>query len=257
MYTAAKFHIKRFIKRLIHFDKRYYCPLCDSHLAQLLPFGHDSEIITHHKVVGAGYRENAACPTCGSIDRERLVYLYLKNETTLFSTPQKLLHLAPEKGIETRLKQAKLLDYLTADLRSPLAMVKMDITNIDYPSNSFDAIICNHVLEHVIADTQAMSELFRVLKPNGWALLQVPLSYTLKKTIEDPTITSETERFKAFGQADHVRLYGLDYMDRLEHVGFIVKSYAYPHAEKRYGGKINRYALNQDEQLIIARKPNR
>jgi predicted SAM-dependent methyltransferase len=115
------------------------------------------------------------------------------------------------------------LDYVSADINSPLAMVKMDITNIPCEDNSFDTILCSHVLEHVMDDQKAMRELFRVLKPEGWAILQVPIDCERDKTFEDPNIVSPEDREKFFGLSDHVRVYGLDYKDRLEKAGFKVK----------------------------------
>ena len=110
--------------------------------------------------------------------------------------------------------------YLTADLFDPRVMVKMDITNIQYPDETFDVIYCSHVLEHVPDDKKAMCEFYRVLKSDGWAILLVPV--TAKETFEDPAITDPAERLRLFGQKDHVRVYGPDYADRLAEAGFKV-----------------------------------
>ena len=133
-----------------------------------------------------------------------------------------MLHIAPEAQLSRILTHVKNLDYLSADLSSKRAMVKMDITNIQYPDNSFDIIYCSHVLEHVPDDRQAMSEFYRGLKPGGWAILQVPLA-DRDVTYEDFSITDPVEREKHFGQHDHVRWYGRDFTDRLVQSGFDVK----------------------------------
>ena len=134
-----------------------------------------------------------------------------------------MLHIAPELCYIDRFESMSNLDYITADIESPLAKVKMDIHDIPFEDNSVDVIFCNHVLEHVDDDIRALNEIKRVLKPAGWAILQIPFFYPLKeKTYEDKSITDPKEREKAFGQDDHVRMYGKDYGDRLANVGFEV-----------------------------------
>ncbi len=132
-----------------------------------------------------------------------------------------MLHVAPEVCLEPKFREYLGNNYLTADLYNPNAMVKMDITDIQYPDQSFDCIYCSHVLEHVQDDKRAMREFFLVLKNDGWAILLVPI--TSEQTIEDPSITDPEERLKVFGQQDHVRRYGLDYIDRLREAGFRVE----------------------------------
>jgi SAM-dependent methyltransferase len=134
---------------------------------------------------------------------------------------KKVLHIAPEAVFEKLFKTKLGQGYLTADLFDPKAMVRMDITNIQYPDKSFDVIYCSHVLEHVPDDRLAMRELLRVLKDDGWAILLVPIVTDV--TFEDPSITDPLEREKIFGQADHVRNYGNDYKQRLRESGFFVE----------------------------------
>jgi ubiquinone/menaquinone biosynthesis C-methylase UbiE len=131
----------------------------------------------------------------------------------------------------------------------------MDITNIPCPDNCFDAIICNHVLEHIIDDRQAMRELYRTLKSGSWAILQVPLSLSLHKTYEDFSITTTTGREEAFGQSDHVRIYANDYKDRLEQVGFKVKTFQWVTEDENFGGLKNRFGLNEEESVYVVSKP--
>jgi predicted SAM-dependent methyltransferase len=148
--------------------------------------------------------------------------LFLTRKTDLFDgKPKKMLHVAPEPFFESKFRQLLGDKYLTADLVDPRAMVKMDITNIDYPDQSFDVIYCSHVLEHVQDDRKAMREFYRTLKRTGWAILLVPIIDT--KTFEDFSITDPKERLKVFGHEDHVRRYGPDYVDRLKEAGFSVE----------------------------------
>ena len=131
--------------------------------------------------------------------------------------------MAPEPGLSRIIKRHSNIDYLTADISSDDVMVKMDIAEINYPDKAFDTIICNHVLEHIIDDRKAMRELYRVLKPGGWGILQVPISLSIDKTYEDFSVTAPSEREQVFGQSDHVRIYAIDYLDRLEEFGVEVE----------------------------------
>jgi SAM-dependent methyltransferase len=186
-----------------------YCPVCRKSSPGFKPFG----------VVP---REDARCANCGALERHRLVGIFFQRNTDLFDgKPKKMLHIAPEPCFESMFKERLGDNYFTADLFDPRAMLKMDICDIQYPDGSFDIIYCSHVLEHVLDDKKAMKELFRVLKTNGWAVLNVPI--TCKETFEDPSIVDPKERLKAFGQADHVRRYGPDYVDRLRDSGFDVE----------------------------------
>jgi SAM-dependent methyltransferase len=194
------------LTKLLFFGRTYYCPVCQNSVRRFLPFGFIP-------------RPNAYCPVCGALERHRLVWLAFLYKTTLFDcTPKRMLHIAPEASIQTKLRHIDNLDYLAADISDPQAMVKMDITNIQYPDNTFDAIYCSHVLEHIPNDLQAMRELYRVLTSEGWAIFMVPMRNG--PTIEDPSVTSPAERERLFGEHDHVRLYGLDFKDRLKDAGF-------------------------------------
>jgi ubiquinone/menaquinone biosynthesis C-methylase UbiE len=153
--------------------------------------------------------------------------LYLKRETDFFSKKIKVLHFAPEAAFLEKFKKLKNISYDTIDLNSPLADIKADICNLPINSDSYDFILCNHVLEHIIDDEKAMKELYRVLKKGGTGIFQVPLNMSNKQTYEDFTITDPKERNKAFGQYDHVRVYGMDFFERLEKVGFKVEKCEY------------------------------
>lgn len=188
---------------------RYRCPVCENSFKKMLPYGNQGT-------------DNRLCPSCLSLERHRLLWLYLKQRTSFFNDSLKVLHVAPEQPFIKRFKALPNLSYITADLLSPLADIRMDIQNIPQPDNTYDVVICNHVLEHVENDAKAIGEIFRVLKPGGWAILQVPINWSSEATYEDPSIKTASEREKHFGQYDHVRYYGHDYPQRLRGAGFNV-----------------------------------
>ena len=184
------------------------CPVCGKSFRKFLPYGRINP------------RPNALCPNCLSLERHRLIWLYLKEKTNFFKSKLKVLHVAPEACFIQRFEKQHGEGYITADIESPLAKVKMDIHQIPFPENTFDVVLCNHVLEHVHDDIKAMSEINRVLKPGGFSILQVPFFYPVpEKTYEDFSITDARAREKAFGQDDHVRKFGKDYAKRLESAG--------------------------------------
>lgn len=216
------------------------CPVCSSQYKKFLPYGRVA-------------RENALCPNCLALERHRLMWLYLKNETDFFTAPLKVLHVAPEHCFIDRFEKLSNLEYLTADIESPLAKVKMDVHSIPFPDNSFDVIFCNHVLEHVEDDILACSEFNRVLKPGGWGILQSPV-YPMEKTFEDKTITDPAERERIFGQRDHVRKFGKDYAERLRKSGLNIEENQFV---KQIGSDlIKKYALAENEVIFVCRKGN-
>lgn len=218
---------------------RYIDPINNISYRKLLPYGRIQ------------IRKNALAPRSMSLERHRLIWLYLRNKTDFFTAPLKVLHIAPEHCFIKKFKQLKNLSYITADIESPWADVKMDIRNIPFPGNTFDVIICNHVFEHIVDDAKAMQETFRVLKPNGWAIFQVPVNWD-KPTFEDPSITDPKEREKMFGQRDHVRYYGHDYPDRLQRAGFTVSVINY--AKELGQDNIKKYALLPEEKIVFCSK---
>lgn len=211
---------------------------------------------TYRKLLPYGQvnkRSNVLAPLSMSLERHRLIWLYLKQKTDFFTKPNRLLHVAPEYCYLRLFKKLPNLDYVTGDLISPWADVKMDVCDIPFDDNSFDVAMCNHVFEHVNDDRKAMSEFFRVLKPGGWAIFQVPLDTKSKTTQEDPTITDPAERERLYWQHDHVRLYGLDYGKRLAAVGFKVDENDY--ITEIGSGLAERYALPIGEKIYICHKP--
>lgn len=163
------------------------------------------------------------CPRCGSMERHRLLWLYFTRETDLLTAPHRLLHFAPEWTFLRHFRRTRSLDYVTADLESGLAEEHFDITRNPHPDDSFDVVLCNHVLEHVPDDRAAMREIARVLRPGGWAVVMVPVARGRAATEEDSTLTDRDERLRRWGQEDHVRLYGADYVDRLHESGLDVE----------------------------------
>ncbi len=207
------------------------------------------------KFLPYGYREqrpNILSPSTLSLERHRLIWLYLQNKTDFFTAQKKVLHMAPEQCFLDLFKNQKNLDYTTADLYSPIVDIKADILDLPFENNSFDIILCNHVLEHIEDDTKAMSELYRVLKPNGMGIFQIPQDLSLEKTYEDFSITTEEERKKHFGQYDHVRVYGKDYFDRLRKVGFKVEEVDY--SKTISNDLVDKYRLIKGEILPVCFK---
>ena len=210
---------------------------------------------SYRKFLPYGYgkqRPNALSPGTLSLERHRQMWLYLQNETDFFTKNYQVLHIAPEQEFLRKFKKMKNLDYTSADLFSPIVDVKADILDLPFDSESFDVVICNHVLEHIEDDRKAMSELFRVMKHGGWGIFQVPMKNSLEKTYEDFTIKDPKERQKHFGQYDHVRWYGMDYFDRLRSVGFETEPLFY--SQKISKEDIRKYGLMENEILPVVFK---
>lgn len=218
----------------------YTDPIDNKSYKTFLPYGYENQ------------RQNVLAPGTLSLERHRLLWLYLKNETNLLTEPQKLLHFAPEQAFYKRFKNMKHLNYTTTDLNSPLASVKADICNLPFKDNSFNFILCNHVLEHIPDDTKAMKEIFRVLKPNGTAILQIPQDLNRETTFEDNSITDPKERALIFGQYDHLRVYGKDYFNKLRSIGFTVNEVDYT---KNFSeSEIEKYRLAKGEIIPVCKK---
>ncbi len=229
----------KFLRKFLYKGNNRYCPCCGSYFRSFLP-------------VGAKFRTSAQCPGCGSLERHRLVVLYLKFRTNFFATKKKVLYVAPNKIIQKIIKNLSNHDYVSGDIDSPIAMVVMDITDIKYKENTFDIIICSHVLEHIQDDLLAMRELFRVLKPGGWAIIQSPIDYKLEKTFEDPLIVLPKDRRRLFGEETHVRIYGRDYKERLEKASFIVKVDCFiSEIEEKF---VKKYGLDKNEKIYYCEK---
>lgn len=238
--------------RKTHKDNEIICPFCNSHFRRFIPAGINNPVLRN--VIGAGRRKNVICPKCNSKDRERHIFLYLKRKK-LFDIPlgSKILHVAPEDNLCKILASRISSNYISCDLSVKYinSITNTDITHINFLDNCFDIIICNHVLEHIIDDIKAMKELFRVLKPNGHAILQVPYDPTLSRTYEDSSIISPSHRLKIFGQKDHVRIYGNDYIERLSKAGFKVNL---DRTITQNDKSVRKYALIKHEPIFLGIK---
>ena len=223
-----KKQLKIFLKKIFYFGYKYHCPNCNSLLRDFVFCGTESLVSVEKQIIGSG-RRKMECPVCHSAERDRLVYIYIKDYLHLFKKRANIniLHIAPEDCLyPVFYKKINHQNYVCGDkfeegYKYDKHVQFMDITHIDYEDNYFDLILCNHVLEHISNDRKAMQELYRVLKSGGKAILQVPLSCIEKETYEDFSITDPAERLIRFGQKNHCRLYGYaDYKTRLQEVGF-------------------------------------
>jgi SAM-dependent methyltransferase len=232
----------KLIAPLLYKGNNVECPVCEKSFSKFLSYGSD---IAH--------RDNVLCPYDLTLERHRLMWLYLKDSSNFF-TAEKLnvLHIAPEQCFHKRFKEQKNLDYLTGDLVSPIADMHFDLHNIPLENDRFDVVFCNHVMEHVDDALKCMRELYRVLKPGGWGIMQVPQDFKREKTLEDKSIVTPADREKYYWQKDHVRLFGIDYPKWLEKAGFIVEEFR---KESKYDEKlIARYRLQKEEILYIVHK---
>lgn len=219
---------------------RYTDPIDGKRFRKFLPYGYENP------------RENVLSPSTLSLERHRLLWLFLKQQTNFFTDPLKVLHFAPEQAFYKRFRKQKNLDYVTTDLNSPLADIKADICDLPFEDESFDIVLCNHVLEHIRDDKKAMEELYRIMKKGGWGVFQIPQDISRKVTFEDDTITDKRERAKIFGQYDHVRIYGLDYFEKLREVGFKVKEIDL--TKELNENEINQFRLAKGELIPFVEK---
>lgn len=219
---------------------RFTDPIDGKSFRTFLPYGYGKQ------------RSNVLSPGTLSLERHRLLWLYLKRETDFFSERLKVLHFAPEQAFYSRFRKQPNLDYTTTDLNSPLADVKADICRLPFKDEEYDVILCNHVLEHIPDDTAAMKELFRILRPGGMAILQIPQDLNREITYEDNSITDKDERTRIFGQYDHVRIYGRDYFDKLRKIGFNVEEVDY--TKQLTKAEVEKYCLAEGEIIPVCHK---
>jgi SAM-dependent methyltransferase len=216
----------------------FYCPLCDN---------------TYRKFLKAGIetRLNAKCPGCGSLERHRLLWLSLQKqwERGQIRRCGVMLHVAPEPALADKLKE--MFEYISIDMDGSKAIMAMDITALDFQDEKFDAIVCNHVLEHVPQDRKALAELFRVLKPGGWGSIQVPMKGD--KANEDLSISDPNLRKHLYGQSDHVRIYGEDFVNLLNDAGFTVLRI--PKTDIVNGIELKRISVDSENEVILVLKP--
>jgi len=230
---------KRKVERVLYRGSNVECPVCGAHYREFLPL--------HHPVL----QTNIKCLSCESRPRHRMLWLYLRDELPFFGRKLRLLHVAPEAAFQDRFRGAPGIDYASFDKVSPLADVHGDLTELPFPDGSFDAILCLHVLDYIADDARAMRELKRVLAPGGFAVIQIPIDLSLERTDEDLSVTDPAEQLRRFRLEGHFRVYGRDYVQRLEAAGFSVETVPYP---QQLGPEATRrYALPLDEPLFICR----
>lgn len=232
--------VSREERRVAHGEDRVECPCCGGRYEAFRPFG-------------VPKRLNAQCPECGALERHRLIWLYLRDHTDLLHRPACVLHIAPEPALRRHLSAIPGIDYVCGDLDPAKGDRQCDITQLPFEDESFDVILCNHVLEHIPDDRRAMAELVRVLRAGGWAILQTPMDRRRAQTFEDPAVTTPEDRERAYGQHDHVRIYGLDLYDRLAAAGFVLDlNYV---ARELPADRVVRYGVPANEPVMVCRKP--
>ena len=227
---------------LIYKGNKVACPVCEKSFSKFLSYG--SEV---------AHRENVLCPYDLTLERHRLMWLYLRDHSDFFTAKKlNVLHIAPEQCFIHKFKKQTNLNYLTGDLESPIADIHFDLHSIPLEENRFDVVFCNHVMEHVTDPLQCMREIYRVMKPGGWAIMQVPQDMNRETTYEDASIVTPEDREKHFWQKDHVRLFGRDYPQWLEKAGF--KSEEFDPKKHLNTAEIERFRLIREEVLYIFRK---
>jgi SAM-dependent methyltransferase len=221
---------------------RVECPCCGGRFRTFLS-------------AGKPRRPGALCPRCSSLERHRLVWLFLAERTPLFRDRLRVLYVAPEQDLQRRLRSEPGLTYVSGDRDSALAMVRFDLERLPVHDGAFDVVICTHVLEHVDDARAALRELLRVLRPGGWALLQSPVDTSRAQTLEDRSMTSPAMRLRAFGQEDHVRIFGRDYTAWLSAAGFEVE--VVPYGREAGPERVARHGLDPEEDVYLCRRPVR
>jgi SAM-dependent methyltransferase len=250
--------LKRKLKKLFFMGGRYYCNVCDSSLKKFIPAGYSNKAIENLDIIGAGYYSNDVCPVCDSSYRTRAVVALLEDMQLTYHD-KRILHIAPEQGLYDYFTKKSPLNYVCGDINPEkyshfASTVFVDLTKISFPSESFDLIICNHVLEHIPDDEKAMGEIFRVLSKGGRAVLQVPVSTKLKQTLEDDSVDTPEKRLVEYGQDDHVRVYTQsDYLQKLTDAGLMVSVTNTKNLIK--DAKHEKLAMDKREDLFLCVKP--
>lgn len=244
--AAVKFSLVNPVRALPHCGDGVECPCCGGRFRRFKPNPRDG-------------RPDAMCPRCEAVERHRLLTHFLQHRTGLFSAPLRVIDFAPMYGMMRRFKSLPNLDYLAVDLSLAWVDRRVDITGLPFPDQSFDAIICYHVLEHVPDHLRGMRELFRVLRPGGWGVIQVPVDMNREETLEDPAIVTPEDRLRVYGHADHKRLYGRDYSAMLQSAGFDVEIIPYldsfSEGEKRRLGLVQHGGFSDDNHIFLSTRP--
>ena len=240
--------------RIIYYKgKKFTCPICNYQASSFLAYGTDNEAIKKYKIIPMGYRKNVLCPKCYSKDRERLIYLFIKTllNNKLLNYNSKIIHFAPEIAIEKNFFRKNFNNYLTADIASDKVDFNLDLQNFNFTQSNFDLVICNHVLEHIEDDVKALENIFNLLKPGGFAILQVPFSNLIIKDFSLANLNSKKDRLKYYGQEDHVRIYSKNgFVNKIKNTGFDLKIYK----SSEFYDKKNNLGLVENEEIFFATK---
>jgi SAM-dependent methyltransferase len=238
---ARRFVLRR-IRLLIYKGNRVECPCCGGRFSRFMP--------------GLSHRATRVCPRCGAQERHRALWLYMRERTDLFRRAQlSILHWAPEYALQRSLSALPNAAYVSADLGGDEALQHMDMTDVPFKDEAFDLIVCVHVLEHVEDDRKAIREMVRILKPDGVALLLVPIVLEQPTRENDPAVVTPQQRKDAYWQEDHVRLYGADFPERLEDEGFDVTVDGW--VRTLDSPTLERYGLFPLEDVYVARRRRR
>ncbi len=223
------------VRAIFYYGNKKYCNCCGKSFRTFL---------THGNIP----RKNAACPYCNSLERTRLLYFFLERETDIFQKNKYVLHFAPERMLEKRLSSIS-ENYISADINPAYAKTVVDITKIPYQENTFNFIICSHVLGHVPDEAKAIDEMYRVLKPGGKAVVMTVLGKRQDVTCEDPEITSPEGRLEHYGESDLVRLHGNDFTERLKRKGIEVEKIDYRSTFSEE--EIEKFSLGDNQRELI------
>jgi SAM-dependent methyltransferase len=252
---SVPLNFKWAIRKIAYLGTQQYCNVCKSHIRRFMPGGLINPVFEKYEIIGGGYHEYDWCPVCKASYRQRLIHLFLE-ERKILKPGLRILHAAPEECFHHLFNNGQ-TEYVCCDIEPERYSyyskpVFMDLTNITFPDHSFDLVLVSHILEHIPDDAKALSEIYRVMAPGGIAILQVPVSRKLEKTYEDSTIVTPEEKLEKFGQRDHVRIYAMDYVDRIRNAGFQVE--VIPATSYSSVKNFNKLMLEMREQLFIARK---
>ncbi len=248
-------NIKKLPLKINKLGSRRTCNICNNSFSNFIPYRDGSKqsgFIKDLRIIGSDI-ENFSCPYCFSHDRERHLFMYINNLSMWDNLKNKTLHFAPETQLSKKIKSLSPIEYIKADLYPTEDDIKIiDITNIDYPNNYFDFLICNHVLEHIKEIKKALNEIHRVLNIGGLAILQTPYSSILHNSFTDENINTNSMRRTYYGQEDHVRVFGSDFFTLLEEAGFQLNIKT--HKKHLTNIDAQKYGMNEAEDLILVEK---
>lgn len=254
---------KSMLHRVAYLGDAYHCPVCDTSLKYFEPKKAGAlRLMQEHGYIFSIFATETynpmahRCPHCGAVDRTRLMVKYLADTFAVMdkSRTYRFVHFAPEPQMRNWLQAQPFLDYRTADLMMPDVDDRVDITDMGgtYPDNSVDIFICSHILEHIPDDRKAIAELYRMLRPGGWGIVLTPVILTLDEDYENPAAVTEADRWKHFGQGDHVRVYSKSgLIAKLEEAGFTVHQYAQDHFGAAF---FERSGINKNSVLYVVEK---